>query len=249
VVFEHSAPHKLRCSLTVTKPAIPYCRYTQTLCGIKKNDTMTAIDLIATSLNRRDDNPNQDLAIEIIKSKRTDWVKELVDNLKHKDKNIQSDCIKVLYEIGERGSADMIAPYCKDFGDILKSKNNRLVWGSMIALDTITLINPKGVYDLLPMIISTIDNGSVISIDHGVGILAQLSSISDYTETTFPLLIEQLKRCPSKQLPMYSEKSVFAINSVNQNQFVDLIQSRISEMDKDSQKQRLNKVIAKFKKK
>ena len=44
---------------------------------IKKNGTMKAIDLIATSLNRRDDNPNQDLAIEIIKSKRNDWVKEL----------------------------------------------------------------------------------------------------------------------------------------------------------------------------
>jgi hypothetical protein len=36
VVFEHSAPHKLRCSLTVTKPAIPYCRYTQTLTPIIK---------------------------------------------------------------------------------------------------------------------------------------------------------------------------------------------------------------------
>ncbi|HNV62976.1 MAG TPA: hypothetical protein PKN54_08500 [Candidatus Cloacimonas acidaminovorans] len=195
---------------------------------------MKAIDLIATSLNKRDDKPNQDLAIEIIQAKRNDWVKELVDNLQHEDKNIQSDCIKVLYEIGERGSADMISPYCKNFGDILKSKNNRLVWGSMIALDTITLINPKGVYDLLPLIISTIDNGSVISIDHGVRILAQLSSIADYTETTFPLLIEQLKNCPSKQLPMYAEKSMIAINSDNQNQFVDLIQSRISEMDKDS---------------
>ena len=195
---------------------------------------MKAIDLIATSLNKRDDKPNQDLAIEIIQAKRNDWVKELVDNLQHEDKNIQSDCIKVLYEIGERGSADMVSPYCKNFGDILKSKNNRLVWGSMIALDTITLINPKGVYDLLPLIISTIDNGSVISIDHGVRILAQLSSIADYTETTFPLLIEQLKNCPSKQLPMYAEKSMIAINSDNQNQFVDLIQSRISEMDKDS---------------
>jgi len=195
---------------------------------------MKAIDLIATSLNKRDDKPNQDLAIEIIQAKRNDWVKELVDNLQHEDKNIQSDCIKVLYEIGERSSADMISPYCKNFGDILKSKNNRLVWGSMIALDTITLINPKGVYDLLPLIISTIDNGSVISIDHGVRILAQLSSIADYTETTFPLLIEQLKNCPSKQLPMYAEKSMIAINSDNQNQFVDLIQSRISEMDKDS---------------
>ena len=81
------------------------------------------IDLIATSLNRRDDNPNQDLAIEIIKSKRNDWVKELVDNLKHKDKNIQSDCIKVLYETGERGPADMIAPYCRNLGDLLKEYN------------------------------------------------------------------------------------------------------------------------------
>jgi hypothetical protein len=210
---------------------------------------MTAIDLIATSLNRRDEVPNQDLAIEIIKSKRNDWVKELVDNLKHKDKNIQSDCIKVLYEIGERGSADMIATYYKDFGEMLKSKNNRLIWGSMIALDTITLINPKGVYDMLPLIITTIDKGSVITIDHGVGILAQLSSISDYTETTFPLLIEQLKKCPSKQLPMYAEKSMISINPTNQNQFIDLIQSRISEMDKDSQKQRLTKLITKLKKK
>ena len=132
---------------------------------------------------------------------------------------------------------------------ILKSKNNRLVWGSMIALDTITLINPKEVYDLLPIIISTIDNGSVISIDHGVGIIAQLTSIEAYAETTFPLLIEQLKKCPAKQLPMYAEKSMIAINLANQNQFVDLIESRISEMDRDSQKQRLNKVISKLRKK
>jgi len=210
---------------------------------------MKAIDLIATSLNRRDDKPNQDLAVEIIQSKRNDWVKELIDNLKHKDKNIQSDCIKVLYEIGERGSADMIAPYCKDFGLILKSKNNRLVWGAMTALDMIALINLKGIYELLSLIISAIDKGSVITIDHGVGILAKLASIDDYTDTAFPLLIEQLKKCPSKQLPMYAEKSMIAINTTNQKQFVDLIHSRISEMDKNSQRVRLNKVITRLKNK
>jgi hypothetical protein len=89
----------------------------------------------------------------------------------------------------------------------------------------------------------------VITIDHGVGILAQLSSVADYTETAFPLLMEQLKKCPSKQLPMYAEKSIIAINPTNQNQFVDLIQLRILEMDKDSQKQRLNKVVTKLKNK
>jgi len=207
---------------------------------------MKVIDLLATSLNRRDDKPNQHLAIEIIQSKRNDWVKELVENLNHQDKNIQSDCIKVLYEIGERGAADMIAPYYRDFGEILKSKNNRLIWGAMTALDMITSINKKGIHELLPLIISAMDKGSVITIDHGIGILAKLASMNEYSETAFPLLIEQLKRCPSKQLPMYAEKSFIAVNPDNKKQFIDLIQSRISEMEKDSQKERLNKVIKKL---
>ena len=209
---------------------------------------MKAIDLLATSLNKRDDKPNQDLAVEIIKDKRNDWVKELVENLKNKDKNIQSDCIKVLYEIGERGSADMIAAYTKDFGEVLQSKNNRLIWGAMIALDSISIINPKGVFDLLPLVIEAIDKGSVITIDHGVGILANLASFADFQNTTFPLLIEQLMKCPFKQLPMYAEKSIIAINSTNQYQFTELIQSRFSEMEKDSQKARLNKVIKRIQK-
>jgi len=207
---------------------------------------MEAMDLLSTNLNRLDDQANQDLAIEIIRTKRTDWIKELVDNLQHPDKNIQSDCIKVLYEIGERGSANMIAPYCKDFGQLLTSKNNRLIWGAMIALDTMTLINPSELFDLLPQIISVVDKGSVITIDHGVGILAKLSSFSYYAEMTLPLLIEQLRKCPSKQLPMYAEKSLIAINLTNQEQFVELIRSRIPEMDKDSQKVRLNKLIKKL---
>ncbi len=207
------------------------------------NKSAHVINLLATSLNCKDDRPNQELAVEIIRSKRTDWVKELVDNLQNKDKNIQSDCIKVLYEIGERSAADLIAPYCNVFGKILESKNNRLVWGAMTALDTMTMICPKEIFELLPVIISVMEKGSVITKDHGIGILAKLSSFSDYTDTSFPLLLEQLKICPAKQLPMYAEKSVIAIHSANKKQFIDLIQLRIPEMEKDSQKQRLNKVI------
>ena len=74
---------------------------------------MSAIDYLSTSLNQKDDIPNQELAVEIIRTKRNDWVQELVGLLKHKDKRIQSDSIKVLYEIGERGATDLITPYCK----------------------------------------------------------------------------------------------------------------------------------------
>lgn len=204
---------------------------------------MNAIEILATSLKKRDDKPNQDLADEIIRSGRNDWVKELVENLNNKDKNIQSDCIKVLYEIGERGSAEMIAPYCREIGSILTSKNNRLVWGAMTALDMIASVNPDEVYNLLPLIMSAIDNGSVITIDHGVGILAKLSGMKKYAETAFPLLIEQLKKCPAKQLPMYTEKSTIVINASDKKQLVDLIHTRMSEMDKDSKRKRLNKVI------
>ena len=207
---------------------------------------MSVIKLLASSLDRRDDNPNQELAIKIIKTKKTDWIKELVANLENDDKNIQSDCIKVLYEIGERGSAELIAPYYKEFGKILRSRNNRLVWGTMTALDTITPINPQNVSQLLPEIVEALDEGSVITVDHGVSILATLSSISKYTKVAFPLLMKQLSRCAGKQLPMYAEKSLIAITSSNRKQFLGLLKERYSELENASQIKRIDKVIKKI---
>ena len=63
---------------------------------------MTIISRLASSLNRRDEVPNQALAIEIAANADGNAVAELVENLGHKNKNIRHDCIKVLYEIGER---------------------------------------------------------------------------------------------------------------------------------------------------
>jgi hypothetical protein len=204
---------------------------------------MTVIDLLATNLNKRDDIANQALALEIIKGSHSDWIKELVDNLNNKDKNIQSDCIKVLYEIGQNGAPQLIAPYLKAFGNLLNSKNNRLIWGAMIAIDMITSVNPEGVNDLLPAIKKTTENGSVITIDHWVGILAKLSVHQDFAKKTVPLLIDQLINCPIKQLPMYAEKSLIAVNPANKRQFAEILELRLPETDKESQKKRIEKII------
>lgn len=209
---------------------------------------MGAIDYLADSLGRRDEHPNQDLAVAIIQTKREDWVAELVENLSNKDKNIQSDCIKVLYEIGERGSAEMIASYSQVFMNLLSSKNNRLVWGAMTAIDTFVLLKPQDVFDYLPQILETLDCGSTITIDHGVSILAKLSTLNKYAETTFPLWLDQLQKCPPKQLPMYAERGVEAVTPLNQKLFVEMIENRIPEMEKDSQNARLTKVLKKFRK-
>lgn len=113
----------------------------------------------------------------------------------------------------------------------------------MIALDAIALEKPKELFEMLPQIMSTIDKGSVITIDCGVSILAKLSSVNRYAETTFPLLIEQLTKCPIKQIPMYAEYAEKAISKSNKEQFIHLLELRLGEVERNSQKSRISKTI------
>ena len=84
---------------------------------------MTILNKLASALDRSDEVPNQILAKEIAASGDKAAVQELVDNLANKNKDIQSDCIKALYEIGER-KPTLIAGYRQTFAKLLDSKNN-----------------------------------------------------------------------------------------------------------------------------
>jgi hypothetical protein len=206
---------------------------------------MSVIDKLASSLARRDEVPNQELARQIIVKSDKKAVKELIDNLENKNKNIQSDCIKVLYEIGEN-KPSLISEYAKNFISLLDNKNNRLQWGAMTALDSITLENPKIIYSSLAKIVSASDNGSVITKDHAVSILIKLCSLKQYAEDAFSLLIEQLLMCPTNQLPMYAENAVPVINDKNKKQFVKTLSSRLDEIEKETKRKRVEKVIKKM---
>lgn len=141
---------------------------------------MSVLDELATALGRRDEVPNQELARRIVRERDGAAVQELVANLGNKDKGIQGDCIKTLYEIGST-DPDLIASYYKEFGKLLESKNNRLLWGAIMALDTITLIEPKGVHRLMSKILEAVDrSASVIARDHAVGILSKLATLRPY---------------------------------------------------------------------
>lgn len=209
---------------------------------------MTALDKLATALNRRDEVPNQELAKDIVRTNDRRAVKELVENLAHKDKNIQSDCIKVLYEIGEREPA-LIAPYYREFGKLLDSKNNRLVWGAMTALDSITAQEPKGVYGLLAKVLDVADSGSVITRDHAVGILVKLGKLKQYADECLPLLVEQLLTCPNNQFPMYAEMSLALVNDKNRAALQKVMTHRLDGLEKESQKKRVARVLKRLTKK
>jgi hypothetical protein len=206
---------------------------------------MSIISKLACSLGRRDEVPNQELAQQIFKSKNKKAVLELVENLSNKDKNIQSDCIKVLYEIGEH-QAELIAGYDKEFLALLENKNNRLAWGAMTALDCIASVNPKGIYKSLPKIATAADQGSVITKDHFVGILIKLAANKTYADVALTLLLDQLRTCATNQLGMYAERASSVIRGSYTGEFSRVLTTRLDRIEKESQRRRIEKVIRKL---
>ncbi len=58
---------------------------------------MTALYKIAFYQNRRDEAANRELARELAGTKNREGIREIAENLWHKNANVQSDCVKVLY--------------------------------------------------------------------------------------------------------------------------------------------------------
>ena len=97
---------------------------------------MSVLEELASGLGERGDQPNVRLVEKLTDLEDTQGIREIGAGLRHSDKKVQSDCIKVLYEIGYR-KPELVADFAGDFLALLTSKNNRLVWGAMIGLSTI----------------------------------------------------------------------------------------------------------------
>jgi len=206
---------------------------------------MTVVDRLATSLGRRDEAPNQELAKRIAEKRDKKAVKELVENLGNKNKDVQSDCIKVMYEIGNR-EPSLITPYTDELVALLGSKTNRMIWGAMTALDSIVLEDPETIHSELPKIIQAAEKGSVIARDHAVSILIKLVSMPRHTDEAFALLMKQLRSCPTNQLPMYAEKAFPVLSGNNKAVFVRVLESRLGQVEQASKRKRIKKVLGKL---
>ncbi len=206
---------------------------------------MKVIDKLATSLGRRDEAPNIALAQEIAKKKNLNAVSELVALLQHKDKNIQSDSIKVLYEIGERNPA-LIAEHDKLFLSLLDNKNNRLVWGAMTALDSISSIKPNEIYKKLSHILNVAARGTVITRDHAVNILINIAKVKQYSRDAQTLLFAEMGSCPVNQLPMYAERAAPVVTKEMMSKFKEVLQMRLDDEMPESKRKRIEKVMKKL---
>lgn len=203
---------------------------------------MSVLHRIAHFQNRRDEVPNQELARDLAARKDRAGIGEIAENLWNRDWRVQADCIKVLYEIGYIDPS-LIADYAEDFLKLLSSRNNRLVWGGMIALSTVAALRADLVYTHLDVILKAMRAGSVITVDGAVKALALAASQNDeYRPAIFPHLLEHLRLCRPKDVPQHAEKSLPAVNAENKADFIAVLEKRLEHLS-GAQAARLKKVI------
>ncbi len=191
---------------------------------------MSTLDQIAFFQNRRDEVPNQVLAKELVETKNLDGIREIVENLENKNKNVRSDCLKVLYEIGylEPG---LIADYYGAFLKLLKSRDNRMVWGAMIGLAAIADRHPREIWAQVDDLFRITETGTVITQVWGIRTLARVAAADkEYNGKIFPFLLDQVRTCIPRDVPTHAESMLCAVGPGNKGKLLSILEARRGEL-------------------
>jgi hypothetical protein len=203
---------------------------------------MSVLFQIAHFQDRRDEVPNQELARKLAETRDQDGIQEIVQNLSNPESNIQSDCLKVLYEIGYL-APDLITEYSGNFFKLLKSRNNRMVWGAMIALATISNLNADEIYEQRDLILKTMEKGSVITVENGIKILSAIvNQKPEKGGEIFSYLIKHLETCRIQDVPRHAEYIALAVQPDQVEAFVTVLEKRFTAMNA-AQAARVKRVI------
>jgi hypothetical protein len=203
---------------------------------------MSIIPRLASLQGRHDEGPNKDLGRELVEQHDLEGIREVAENLRNKDPRIQADCLAVLEEIGH-SAPELIEDYVSEFLRLISSKNNRLVWSAMIDLALIADRKPQEIFAQYENIVRVTENGSVITQDNGIKILAKVASTGgEYREVIFPFLMEQLKNCRPKSLLQYGESIRVAVIAENQAQYRTILEERYETQSPAGQK-RVTKLL------
>ncbi len=204
---------------------------------------MAVLQRIAYFQGRRDEQPNQALAEELAAAEDREGIREIVAGLHHEERGVRSDCIKVLYEVGYR-SPELIADYVDEFLALLRSRENRLVWGGMIALSTIAALRASHIFAHRAEVQRAMEKGSVITVDAGVETLATVAAQSDeYRAALLPYLLAHLARCRPKDVPRHAEKVLPAVDAAHREEFIQVLEGRMRDLARKSQVKRVEKVL------
>lgn len=203
---------------------------------------MSIIPQLASSLGRRDEEPNKDLGRRLVETGDIQGIQEAAENLRNENRGIRIDCLAVLEQVGIL-APELIENFLDEFFHLAFSNDNRLIWAAMINIALIATLKPAEIMERAEEIMALTEKGSVITKDNGIKILSKAGATNpEYNDQVFPFLINQLETCRPKSVPQFAESILVAVNPKNRDQYLVVLKERSEELT-DSQLKRINKII------
>lgn len=106
--------------------------------------------------------------------------------------------------------------------------------------------NSQIIYQNLSYILQAAQQGSVITKDQTIKILTLLAGINSYENRVYQILFTQLEQAPENQFPMYAEEVANNISEKFKKDFINILKKRMLEIQKESKRKRIAKIIQKF---
>lgn len=195
---------------------------------------------------------------EIEKSKKVNkhQILELIENAKEEtisfstkwinsdDKKLQVVATSIIDEYGDFYPEDCVIFY-ERLLKLVQSKTNRLVWGSLTALETFAQLIPEKFHKNLNIIIDAANNGSVVAKDHAVKIYQKLARFEEYYSDALELILEQIRVCADNQLGQYSERCLEIIKPKDKLQFIESLRLRVASLENNHHIRRINTILEK----
>jgi len=118
-----------------------------------------------------------------------------------------------------------------------------MVWGAMLALSTIARLRPDALYPHRQRVQDALAEGSVITVDNGVKVLAALAAAdARYRDDLFPYLLNHLATCRPKDVPQHAEATLQAVDTAYAAAFIAVLKRRLGMMS-TGQAARVKRVI------
>lgn len=148
----------------------------------------------------------------------------------------------MLYEIGYINPS-LIIKYTDSFLELTKDKNNRMVWGSMIALWTVAKTEYIKINDNFDELVSVIEKGSVITQDAGLKMFAVIAGKLPETRTKIlNFVLQIIRNCKPRDVYKYSVDFFQFATNEEMKKFVEAIEE-IKPLMNENQKKKIERLF------
>lgn len=149
----------------------------------------------------------------------------LITALADKDKNAAHQAIDYLEDNG-KDQPEALVSYVETFGELIESKDNRMIWGAMYCLRYIASVDAKLVKPYLDKVRHLLVEGSVISQDNAawiIGYLADDDNLKDF--------LRHIEIARPKDAVAHSDYFLQASNGYQANQVLAQLEKRRAEFN------------------